>query len=65
MSNPNNCKHCDHKQHPDDGWCYMFRLEPTGPCAHHTMRTEAARAMRLNAAFILRNKYTPKGQPDV
>lgn len=50
MSNPNNCKHCDHKQHPDDGWCYMFRLEPTGPCAHHTMRTEAARAMRLQIA---------------
>lgn len=47
MSNPNRCEHCGHKQTPDDGWCYMFRMKPTQPCVQHTLRTEAAKAMRL------------------
>jgi hypothetical protein len=38
MSNPNNCAACDHKKHPDGGWCYMFRHEPTEVCAKHTAR---------------------------
>lgn len=25
-----------HKDYPDGGWCYMFRLAPTRVCAHHT-----------------------------
>ncbi len=45
--NPNNCATCDHKRHPDGGHCYMFRWTPTEPCAHHTFRVEALRAMRL------------------
>lgn len=38
MSNPNNCATCDHKRHPDCGWCYMFRDEPQALCAKHTQR---------------------------
>lgn len=34
--NPNNCASCEHKHRPDGGWCYMFREEPTEPCAKHT-----------------------------
>lgn len=36
MSNPNNCAACDHKKHPQGGWCYMFREEPTEVCMCHT-----------------------------
>lgn len=36
MKNPNNCATCDHKQHPDGGWCYMFRDEPDSICRQHT-----------------------------
>lgn len=38
MANPNNCSTCDHKQHPDDGHCYMFRDEPQDVCMQHTGR---------------------------
>ena len=38
MTNPNNCEACKHKDYPDGGWCYMFRLEPTRVCAQHTAR---------------------------
>ena len=37
-TNPNNCAACDHKMHPDGGWCYMFRNEPTDVCYQHTAR---------------------------
>lgn len=47
MPNPNNCSACDHKEHPDGGHCYMFRFAPDGPCAHHSFRVEAIRAMRM------------------
>ena len=50
MSSVNNCQHCDHKQNPGGGWCYMFRVEPQGPCAKHSIRVEAARGMRLQLA---------------
>lgn len=36
--NPNNCATCDHKKHPDGGWCYMFKNEPTYRCLAHTAR---------------------------
>jgi hypothetical protein len=36
--NPNNCETCKHKSHPDGGWCYMFRREPTEVCMQHTGR---------------------------
>jgi hypothetical protein len=38
MANPNNCDRCDHKKHPDGGWCYMFKNEPDGFCAKHTAK---------------------------
>lgn len=38
MTNPNNCSTCDHKAHPDGGWCYMFRHEPKEACPCHTGR---------------------------
>lgn len=37
MTNPNNCTTCDHKKHPDGGWCYMFRDEPDSICRQHTL----------------------------
>lgn len=43
MSSPNNCAACDHKRHPDGGWCYMFRFEPVTTCARHTARTQPLR----------------------
>lgn len=36
MSRLSNCNTCKHKQHPDGGWCYMFRDQPNGVCAKHT-----------------------------
>ena len=54
MSNPNRCETCDHKRHPDGGHCYMFRLAPTEPCAHHTYPVEAIRASRMNLLLRLR-----------
>lgn len=48
--NINNCEHCGHKQNPDGGWCYMFRVAPTGPCAQHTIGVAAAMAHRLQFA---------------
>lgn len=38
MKNPNNCGACKHKQHPDGGWCYMFRDEPRAVCMVHSLR---------------------------
>lgn len=40
MSNPNNCSTCDHKHHPQGGWCYAFRNEPTDVCMQHTSRSK-------------------------
>ena len=45
--NPNNCATCKHKQNPDGGHCYMFRLEPTEPCAQHTSQIHTLQAMRM------------------
>lgn len=33
----NNCQTCKHKQNPDGGHCYMFRVEPQEPCMQHTI----------------------------
>ena len=38
MNNQNNCTACKQKNHPDGGWCYMFRTEPVGLCGQHTAR---------------------------
>jgi len=46
----NHCEMCRHKQHPDGGWCYMFRLEPKGPCAQHSIRALSVSAMRMQTA---------------
>jgi hypothetical protein len=59
MSNPNNCNACDHKNKPDGGHCYMFKLEPTKPCAHHTIRALAARATIQQALSKLGNGAKP------
>ena len=50
MSSTNACEHCGHKQNPDGGWCYMFRVEPTWPCVQHTIGVAAAMARRLQVA---------------
>lgn len=49
MSSPNNCASCKHKQRPDGGHCYMFRVEPQEPCMQHTIRFEGAKAIRMLA----------------
>ena len=42
MSDLNNCRLCGYKKHNhDDSHCYMFRVEPTKPCGHHTVLTFA------------------------
>lgn len=46
MDNPNNCETCDYKRmqtsgDDEDGWCYMFREEPTEVCMQHTARKVA------------------------
>ena len=51
--NPNNCATCKHKQHPDGGHCYMFRLEPTEPCAQHTSQIHALQAIRPHAQAVI------------
>ena len=37
--NKANCNTCDHKQHTDDGHCYMFKTEPSVTCNAHTARS--------------------------
>ena len=59
MKNPNACQHCGHKQNPDGGWCYMFRMEPTGPCSKHTIAAAAAMAHRLQAAKRMLGSMKP------
>jgi hypothetical protein len=49
MSNPNNCKTCEHgrpPRKPEDGHCYMFKDAPTEVCMQHTGR----RIQQYNAA---------------
>ena len=29
------CATCKYKQHPEGGWCYMFKHEPQGLCEQH------------------------------
>lgn len=37
MGNPNNCSRCDYRKMPrGEGWCYMFKNEPTDVCRKHT-----------------------------
>ena len=45
--NPNNCATCKHKQRPDGGHCYMFRVEPAEMCAQHTSQIHAMHALRM------------------
>lgn len=45
MLNPNNCSTCKHKKHPDGGWCYMFRDEPSQVCMQHSGRTESTESV--------------------
>ena len=42
-----NCEMCKHKQHPDGGWCYMFRYEPTSVCTQHSMVAVNVRNLRM------------------
>jgi len=62
MTNPNNCESCDHKKHPDHGWCYMFRLSPTGPCAHHTVRTLVVANIRQQVVQRIYRGASEKGE---
>ena len=52
MENPNNCETCKHKQHPDGGWCYMFRDEPTEVCMIHSGRCTSTFARDLVAQQV-------------
>lgn len=63
MSNPNNCAMCDHSRHKDGGHCYMFRFAPTEPCAQHTVRFEAARAMRIAVLRLSQHAQPRKDTP--
>ena len=29
------CTKCMYKNHPDTGWCYMFRNKPSGVCSQY------------------------------
>lgn len=58
MTNPNNCAACKHKDYPDGGWCYMFRLAPTEPCAQHTEMIERTKASRMQVAAKLLERFT-------
>ena len=47
----NQCGMCAHKQHPDAGYCYMFRTEPIGPCGQHTVLALKAMHTRAQGAI--------------
>ena len=51
MSNVNNCDSCQHKNYPDGGWCYMFRLEPTERCMKHSNINLKSIASRISTAM--------------
>lgn len=58
MGNPNNCAGCDHKRHPQGGWCYMFRDEPDRVCLCHT----AHRGMTAFEAIDLMHSMKKRGE---
>ena len=47
----NQCGMCSHKQNPDAGHCYMFRMKPVGPCGQHTVPTIRAMHTRVQACI--------------
>lgn len=59
MTNQNNCELCNHKKHHHGGHCYMFRLAPTQPCAHHTVSALAGRASIQKTVIRMMKKGTP------
>jgi hypothetical protein len=38
VANPNPCELCKHHTHPDGGWCYLFRNEPTEWCGQFALK---------------------------
>ena len=62
MTNPNNCSTCEynhittHDGSPDEH-CYMFKDEPTGVCAQHTLRLDLAKGMGELVDVFLRFGY--------
>lgn len=59
IDNPNNCKACEHKAHPDGGWCYMFRQEPREVCMQHAARFQWAPVEWLSSGTTKPTKETP------
>jgi hypothetical protein len=55
-SNPNNCSTCDHKigRREEDGFCYMFRHEPTDVCMQHTMRKKNDKELMMLLAKMVK-----------
>lgn len=38
---PNDCETCDFKKlTPSEGWCYMFKKEPSAWCIYHTVSAD-------------------------
>lgn len=54
--NPNNCTMCEHKQTPQDGWCYMFCDEPEAVCLAHTARRGMTAAEMIDDLACLRKR---------
>lgn len=59
MANPNNCAMCEHKKHPDGGWCYMFRDEPQAVCLQHTTRRGMTVAEVIDDLAAMRRRREP------
>ncbi len=38
--NPKDCDGCEHKDEPDGGHCYMFKLPPLGRCGQRKPKPE-------------------------
>lgn len=56
MSHKNHCESCWYLGQEAVGHCYMFKIEPTAPCTHHSIKADAARAMRIELIRRMQTK---------
>lgn len=61
MPNPNNCDTCSHRisRSDEDGFCYMFKDEPSEQCMQHSGQTDFERTFA--AIFFSGKAPNPRG----
>lgn len=64
MSTPAYCQDCDHKRHPQGGWCYMFRTPPDVTCMQHSsLKGVNVFSLISQVSQLKRKDQAPKDKP--